>query len=165
MTLVNLPTYFEVRFPGPALARRVDTPDPARLLGYRIDVRPRLKSVTYHLGTATVGPTTSLGGPHPAGDIRATYPRPGTHEISVDIVYTGQFRVAEASGSTSRVRSTSPVSRSPSPSARRHPGSIRLSRGAPERRLGEHSCAATWAAGSILGPTSLLGVRPQPKPS
>ncbi len=94
VTLVNLPTYFEVRFPEAGFGPdEVDTPDPARLLGYRIEVRPRLKSVTYHLGTETVGPTTSLGGPHPTGDIRATYTRAGTHEIRVDIVYTGQFRV------------------------------------------------------------------------
>ena len=94
VTLVNLPTFFEVRFPmagfGPD---EVDTPDPARLLGYHIEVRPRLKSVTYHLGTTTVGPTTSLGGPHPTGDIRATYTQPGTHRVRADIVYTGQFRV------------------------------------------------------------------------
>ena len=94
LTLVNLPTYFEVQFPddgfGPG---EVDTPDPSRLLGYRIEVRPVLKSVTYHLGTQTVGPTTSLGGPHPTGDIRATYTQPGQHEVRADVVYTGQFRV------------------------------------------------------------------------
>ena len=95
MTLVNLPTYFEVKFPEDGFGpEEVDTPDPARLLGYRIEVRPLLKSVTYHLGERTVGPTTSLGGPHPTGDIRATYTRPGTHEVRADIAYTGQFRVA-----------------------------------------------------------------------
>ena len=94
LTLVNLPTYFEVRFPEDGFGpEEVDTPDPARLLGYRIEVRPLLKSVTYHLGERTVGPTTSLGGPHPTGDIRATYTRPGAHEVRADIVYTGQFRV------------------------------------------------------------------------
>jgi hypothetical protein len=94
VTLVNLPTFFEVRFPKAGFGPdEVDTPDPARLLGYHIEVRPRLKSVTYHLGTTTVGPTTSLGGPHPTGDIRATYTQPGTHRVRADIVYTGQFRV------------------------------------------------------------------------
>ena len=94
VTLVNLPTYFEVRFPeGGFGPNEVDTPDPARLLGYRIEVRPVLKSVTYQLGATTVGPTTSLGGPHPTGDVRATYTRPGQHEVRADIVYTGQFRV------------------------------------------------------------------------
>jgi len=94
VTLVNLPTYFEVRFPRSGFGPdEVDTPDPARLLGYHIEVRPRLKSVTYHLGTTTIGPTTSLGGPHPTGDIRATYTQPGVHQVRADIVYTGQFRV------------------------------------------------------------------------
>lgn len=94
VTLVNLPTFFEVQFPEAGFGPdEVDTPDPARLLGYRIEVRPRLKAVTYHLGIRTIGPTTSLGGPHPTGDIRATYPQPGTHEVRVDVVYTGQFRV------------------------------------------------------------------------
>ena len=54
VTLVNLPTYFEVRFPKAGFGPdEVDTPDPARLLGYHIQVRPRLKAVTYHLGTTT----------------------------------------------------------------------------------------------------------------
>jgi len=94
VTLVNLPTFFEVRFPDDGFGPdEVDTPDPARLLGYRVEVRPVLKSVTYHLGETTVGPTTSLGGPHPTGDVRVTYTGPGIHQVRADIVYTGQFRV------------------------------------------------------------------------
>ena len=51
VTLVNLPTFFEVKFPEAGFGPdEVDTPDPARLLGYHIEVRPRLKSITYHLG-------------------------------------------------------------------------------------------------------------------
>ena len=94
LTLVNLPTFFEARFPesgyGPG---EIDEVDPARMLGHRVEVRPVLKSITYHLGDQTLGPTTSLGGPYPNGDVRATYARPGTHEVRADIVYTGQFRV------------------------------------------------------------------------
>ena len=94
LTLVNLPTYFEVVFPAAGFGPdEVDTPDPTSLLGYRIEVRPRLKSVTYHLGESTIGPTTSLGGPHPTGDVTATYSHPGQHEVRADVVYTGQFRV------------------------------------------------------------------------
>ncbi len=94
VTLVNLPTFFEVRFPDEGFGPdEVDTPDPARLLGYRVEVRPVLRSVTYHLGEKSVGPTRSLGGPHPTGDVRVTYTRPGTHQVRADIVYTGQFRV------------------------------------------------------------------------
>jgi len=94
VTLVNLPTFFEVQFPSSGFGPdEVDTPDPARLLGYRIEVRPRLKSITYHLGTTTIGPTTSLGGPYPSGDIRAVYRQPGDQQVRADIVYSGQFRV------------------------------------------------------------------------
>lgn len=94
VTLVNLPTYFQVRFPEQGFGPdEVDTPDPARLLGYHVEVRPRLKSVTYHLGERTIGPTDDLGGPYPDGMIRATYRRPGTVLVRVDIVYTGQFRM------------------------------------------------------------------------
>ncbi len=94
VTLVNLPTYFEVRFPEQGFGPdEVDTPDPARLLGHHVEVRPRLKSVTYHLGDTTIGPTTDLGGPYPDGDVVTTYTRPGSVQVRVDIVYTGQFRV------------------------------------------------------------------------
>jgi hypothetical protein len=94
VTLVNLPTFFQVVFPEDGFGpEEVDTPDPDRLLGYRIEVRPLLKSVTYHLGDQVIGPTTSLGGPYPSGDIRATYRQPGTHDVFAEIVYTGQFRV------------------------------------------------------------------------
>ena len=94
VTLVNLPTYFQVVFPEDGFGpEEVDTPDPSRLLGYRIEVRPLLKSVTYHLGDQVIGPTTSLGGPYPSGDIRATYRQPGTHDVFAEIVYTGQFRI------------------------------------------------------------------------
>lgn len=94
VTLVNLPTYFEVKFPEAGFGpEEIDTPDPSRLLGYRIEVRPVLRSVTFHLGETTIGPTESLGGPHPTGDVRATYSRPGQHQVRADITYTGQFRV------------------------------------------------------------------------
>ncbi len=95
VTLVNLPTYFEVEIPEAGFGPdEVDTPDPATLLGHRIEVRPRLKSVTYHLGERTIGPTTDLGGPYPDGSIVQTYTHPGTVQVRVDIVYTGQFRVS-----------------------------------------------------------------------
>ncbi|HMM96274.1 hypothetical protein [Phycicoccus sp.] len=94
VTLVNLPTYFQVQFPEAGFGPdEVDTPDPARLLGHHIEVRPRLKSVTYHLGERTIGPTQDLGGPYPNGTVVQTYTRPGSHQVRVDIVYTGQFRV------------------------------------------------------------------------
>lgn len=94
VTLVNLPTYFEVRFPEAGFGPdEVDRPDPGRLLGYAIEVRPRPKEVTYHLGERTLGPTRDLGGPYPSGTVVHSYARPGEHRVRVDVVYTGQFRV------------------------------------------------------------------------
>lgn len=94
VTLVNLPTYFEVVFPESGFGpEEMDMVDPARMLGHVVQVRPRLASVTYYLGERSIGPTTSLGGPYPTGDVVATYARPGRHEVRVDIVYTGQYRL------------------------------------------------------------------------
>ena len=107
VTLVNLPTYFEVMFPEDGFGpEEVDTPDPGRLLGYRIEVRPLLKSVTYHLGDQDIGPTTSLGGPHPTGDIRATYPSPAPTRCARTSSTPASSGSAAASGSTSRARWT-----------------------------------------------------------
>ncbi|NHA70326.1 hypothetical protein [Phycicoccus flavus] len=91
VTLVNLPTFFEVVLPEEGYGP--DEVDQIQLLGYDIEVRPRLKSVTYRLGDETVGPTKDLGGPYPSGSIVHTYTRAGEVPVQVDIVYTGEFRV------------------------------------------------------------------------
>lgn len=94
VTLVNLPTFFEVQFPEAGFGPdEVDRPDPATLLGHEVEIRPRLESITYHLGERTVGPTTDLGGPYPDGTVVQTYTRPGEQQVRADIVYSGQFRV------------------------------------------------------------------------
>jgi hypothetical protein len=94
LTLVNLPTYFQTVFPeqgyGP---EEVNTIDPGRMLGHDVQVRPLVKSVTYRLGGTTIGPTTSLGGPYPEGDVIATYTQPGTCQVRADITYAGQYRL------------------------------------------------------------------------
>lgn len=94
VTLVNLPTFFEVQFPEAGFGPdEVDRPDPATLLGHEVEIRPRLESITYHLGERTVGPTKDLGGPYPDGTVVQTYTRPGEQQVRADIVYSGQFRV------------------------------------------------------------------------
>ncbi|MBM6403671.1 hypothetical protein JQN72_05370 [Phycicoccus sp. CSK15P-2] len=94
VTLVNLPTFFEVVFPregfGPG---EVDRPDPSRLMGHAVEVRPKVKSVTYSLGETVVGPTRDLGGPYPDGSVVHSYGSAGEQVVRVDVVYTGQFRV------------------------------------------------------------------------
>ncbi|MGL4176911.1 MAG: hypothetical protein ACRCSN_12630, partial [Dermatophilaceae bacterium] len=92
LTLVNLPTWFQTVVQGPGYG-----PNETRtvtLLGTRVQIRPVLATATYHLGASTViGPTSSLGGPHPDGDIVAKYPSAGAYPARTDITYTGQFRL------------------------------------------------------------------------
>lgn len=96
VTLVNLATFYELRWPQAGFQPgEVDAVDPARMLGYRVDIRPGLKSVVYHFGDGTsFGPTSSMGGPYPTGDVVKTYTRSGTFQVYAEAVYTGQFRVA-----------------------------------------------------------------------
>jgi hypothetical protein len=95
VTLVTLPTYFETRWPhtgfGPG---EIDQVDPARMAGFRVEIRPSARSINYVYGDGTSsGPTTSLGGPYPEGDITKVYPRAGSFMVRADVTYTGQFRV------------------------------------------------------------------------
>ncbi len=96
VTLVTLPTYFELTWPregfGPG---EVDHPDPARLLGFRVEIRPLLRDVTYVYGDGQFeGPTTRTGGPFPDGDVTHAYERGGDVLVRADVTYAGQFRVA-----------------------------------------------------------------------
>jgi hypothetical protein len=95
VTLVTLPTYFELAWPQAGFQPgEVDHPDPARMLGFRVEIRPVLGSVEYVYGDGTTsGPTNSLGGPYPDGDIRKAYDHAGTFPVRADVTYRGQFRV------------------------------------------------------------------------
>ena len=95
VTLVTLPTYFELAWPQAGFQPgEVDRPDPGRMLGFDVQIRPLLESVEYVYGDGTTsGPTTSRGGPYPSGDIRKAYDRSGTFPVRADVTYRGQFRV------------------------------------------------------------------------
>ncbi|XAS76359.1 hypothetical protein V3G39_17210 [Dermatophilaceae bacterium Sec6.4] len=89
-TLVTLPTYFQLSWPTtgyePGEERTVT------LLGRTIKIRPTLKSNSYSFGDGTdSGPTTSLGGPWPTGDIRHAYNNPGSFRATVTTTYAGQY--------------------------------------------------------------------------
>lgn len=92
VTLVTLPTYYQLVWPEAGFApEQIDT---TTLLGFTVEIRPRLDSLTYHFGDgATAGPTTDLGGPYPSGGITHEYQRKGTYDARVDVTYGGQFRV------------------------------------------------------------------------
>jgi hypothetical protein len=95
ITLVTLPTYFETQWPQAGFEPgEIDRVDPARMAGFRVDIRPWAKSITYVYGDgSTSGPTTSLGGSYPEGDITKTYASAGTFAVRADVTYTGEYRV------------------------------------------------------------------------
>ena len=64
------------------------------MAGFRVEIRPKVKSISYVYGDGTTsGATTSLGGPYPEGDITKTYTRAGDFTVRVDVTYAGEFRV------------------------------------------------------------------------
>lgn len=92
VTLVNLPTFFEVRWPvqgvQPGEVASVD------MLGRSVRVRPLVRSFVYRFGDgAGLGPTTDAGGVYPAGTVRHVYTRPVVAMVSVSATYGGQFSV------------------------------------------------------------------------
>jgi hypothetical protein len=92
ITLVNLATYYEVRWP----VRGYQPGEVAHvtLLGRRIDIRPRADGYTYAFGDGNrLGPTSSPGGTYPSGDITHTYRRTGRPEVQVVSTYSGQYRL------------------------------------------------------------------------
>lgn len=92
VTLVNLPTYFEATWPDAGVSN--GEIDRTTLLGFTLEIEAIARSLDYHYGDGnSSGPTTSLGGPHPTGDIRWTYKQPGTMTTRVDTVYGGRFRL------------------------------------------------------------------------
>lgn len=90
--LVNLPVYFGLEWPADGFEPgEVDTTD---IIGHEVRIRPNLQNVTYHFGDgSSVGPTQSLGGGYPDGDITHEYPGAGTVNPSIVVVYGGEVSV------------------------------------------------------------------------
>jgi len=92
VTLVNLPTFFQASWPEAGVGP--DEIDASALLGYRLEIQPMVRSLTYVYGDGnSSGPTESLGGPHPDGDIRWTYTRAGAMATRLDTTYGARFRL------------------------------------------------------------------------
>ena len=94
-TLVTLPNFYRAAWSaagyGPG---EVDRVDPATMYGYRVDIRPKLVGLTYVFGDGTSqGPTTSLGGTYPDGDIRHTYATAGRYDVHVRVEWGADFRI------------------------------------------------------------------------
>ena len=92
VTLVNLPTYYEVTWPDSGFEPgEVAT---VNLLGRSVRIRPLAKTYTYRFGDGgSLGPTSDDGGTYPDGTVRHTYERAATVSARVTATYSGEFSV------------------------------------------------------------------------
>lgn len=90
--LVNLPVYAEIRWPDTGFEPgEVDT---TTLAGQQVRIRPNLESVTYDFGDGTTfGPTSSLGGGYPDGDVTHIYAGDGDFEPTATVTFAGEVSV------------------------------------------------------------------------
>ncbi len=98
-TLVNLPVYFELAWPeGGFEPQEVDV---TTLIGHEVRIRPTLIGATYVTGDgAVLGPTTSLGGPYPNGDITHEYAAAAEVSPYISVEYGGEVSVDGGEWST-----------------------------------------------------------------
>ena len=86
MTLVNLETFYRVTWSSAGY--EPDEADRRVLRGIPVSIRPKLVGFTYHFGDGeTFGPTDSLGGVYPGGDVVHTYRRPGEFTTRVTTTF------------------------------------------------------------------------------
>lgn len=91
-TLVGLDTYYQVNWS--AQGYQPGEVNTVNLLGYQVDIRPRLDHFTYVFGDGqTFGPTTEAGGVYPKGTITHQYLKAGTYTSRVDTTFGADFRV------------------------------------------------------------------------
>ena len=96
VTLVNLDTFYRVTWSGAGF--EPDETDRRVLRGIPVSIRPKLVGFTYHFGDGeTYGPTDSLGGVYPDGDVVHTYLRPG--EFTTRVTTTIRRRLQPRRGS------------------------------------------------------------------
>ncbi len=95
VTLTGLRTFFLTSWSsGGFEPGEIDAVDPARMLGHRVDIRPRLVGLIYRFGDGTSeGPTTDVGGVYPTGRITHVYPKAGVYQTHLDVTWSADFRV------------------------------------------------------------------------
>lgn len=91
-TLVNLPVYFQLAWPEDGFEpQEVDT---TTIVGHEVRIRPTLIAATYLTGDgASIGPTESLGGPYPDGDITHEYADAADVAPYISVEYGGEVSV------------------------------------------------------------------------
>lgn len=91
-TLVTLPIYVQVRWPTTGYQ-----PDEVRtvtLIGHQVRIKPTHKSNRVTFGDGSVfGPSASMGGVYPTGDIRHAYEQGGKFSVQASATYGGQYSV------------------------------------------------------------------------
>jgi len=92
ITLVTLPTYFEVTWP--VLGFQPGEIDSTSLLSSQVRIRPTVHDYTYVFGDGTsFGPTDSSGGTYPDGDVTHAYAKAGSYNSHIDITYGGEYSI------------------------------------------------------------------------
>ncbi|WP_143553893.1 hypothetical protein [Serinicoccus sp. CNJ-927] len=91
-TLVNLPVYFALAWPSEGFEpQEIDS---TTIIGYEVRIRPTLVGVTYVTGDGnSIGPTKSLGGPYPDGDITHEYADAADVAPYISVEYGGEVSV------------------------------------------------------------------------
>lgn len=94
VTLVNLPTYFEAKWPDAGLSPG-EVSKKVQLLSWSVEFKIAPGTYDFKFGDGQrSGATKDLGGPHPEGNIRHTYTQPTkAAEVKVDAELTGWYRV------------------------------------------------------------------------
>jgi hypothetical protein len=92
VTLVNLPTYYQVRWP--AAGYQPGEVATVTLLGRSVQIRPDAQQFTYDFGDGKrLGPTATMGGSYPDGDVQHLYTDTGSAPVHVRAAYTGEYRL------------------------------------------------------------------------
>ncbi|MDV3223518.1 PKD domain-containing protein, partial [Intrasporangium sp.] len=89
-TLVNLTTFYEVRWSSAGF--EPGEVDRSLLRGIPVSIRPKLVGFTYVFGDGeSFGPTRSVGGTYPDGDVTHVYAKPGSYQVRVDTTFGADF--------------------------------------------------------------------------
>jgi hypothetical protein len=109
LTLVTVPVFYQVQWATEGISPgEVVSVDPARMLGYHVDIRPVLVGYTYHFGDGTsFGPTPDPGGTYPNGGITHPYAKAGVYAVRIDATLGAEFRIE--GGPWTRIRDTATV--------------------------------------------------------
>lgn len=95
LTLITVPVFYQVQWATEGISPgEVVAIDPARMLGYRVDLRPVLVGYTYQFGDgSSFGPTPDPGGTYPNGGIAHPYAKAGTYPVRIDATLSAEFRL------------------------------------------------------------------------